>query len=36
MDIVQSHEDALVVTLRIRGFDVKKVVIDQGSGVEIM
>ena len=36
MDIVQPHEDALVVTLRIRGFDVKKVVIDQGSGVEIM
>ena len=30
------HDDALVVTLRIRGFLVKRVMIDQGSGVEIM
>ena len=36
MDIIQSHEDALVVSLWIRGFDVKRVMIDQGSGVEIM
>ena len=33
---IQPHDDALVVTLRIRGYDVKKVTVDQGSGVEIM
>ncbi|XP_030970338.1 uncharacterized protein LOC115990670 [Quercus lobata] len=33
---VQSHDDALVVTLRIGGYDVKRVMVDQGSGVEIM
>ena len=32
----QPHDDALVVTLRIGGFLVKRVMIDQGSGVEIM
>ena len=36
MDTVQPHEDAMVVTLRIEGFDVKRVMIDQGSGAEIM
>lgn len=36
MDTVQPHEDALVVTLQIRGFDVKRVMIDQGSGAKIM
>ena len=36
MDIVQPHEDALVVTLRIGGFDVKRVMIDQENGAEIM
>ncbi|XP_030941683.1 uncharacterized protein LOC115966623 [Quercus lobata] len=36
MDNVQPHEDALVVTLRIGGFDVKRVMIDQESGAEIM
>ena len=36
MDIIQSHEDALVVSLWIRGFDVKRVTIDQGNGAEIM
>ena len=35
-DTIQPHEDALVVTLRIRGFDVKRVMIDQGSWGEIM
>ena len=25
-----------MVTLRIRGYDVKRVLVDQGSGVEIM
>ena len=33
---IQSHDDALVVTLRIGGYDVKRVMIDQGSAVEIM
>ena len=34
--IVQPHDDALVVTLRIDGYDVKKVMIDQGSAAEII
>ena len=33
---MQPHDDALVVTLRIGGYDVKRVMIDQGSAVEIM
>ena len=33
---IQPHDDALVVTLRIGGYDVKRVMIDQGSAVEIM
>ena len=33
---IQPHDDALVVTLKIRGYDVKRVLVDQGSGVEIM
>ena len=33
---IQPHDDALVVTLRIGGYDVKKVMIDQGSGAKIM
>ena len=33
---VQSHKDALIVTLWIGGFDVERVMIDQGSGAEIM
>ena len=33
---VQPHDDALVVTLRIGGYDVKMVMIDQGSAVEII
>ena len=32
----QPHDDALVVTLRIGGFLIKRVMIDQGSGVKIM
>ena len=32
----QPHDDALVVTLRIGGYDVKRVMVDQGSAVEIM
>ena len=33
---IQPHNDALVVMLRIGGYDVKRVMVDQGSGVEIM
>ena len=33
---LQPHDDALVVTLRIRGYDVKRVMVDQGSSAEIM
>ncbi|XP_023895557.1 uncharacterized protein LOC112007446 [Quercus suber] len=33
---VQSHDDTLVVTARIGGFLVKRVMIDQGSGADVM
>ena len=33
---IQPHDDALVVTLRIGGYDVKRVMIDQDSATEIM
>ena len=33
---IQPHNDALVITLRIGGYDVKRVMVDQGSAVEIM
>ena len=33
---IQPHDDALVVTLRIVGFDMKRVLVDQGSAVEVM
>ena len=33
---IQSHDDALVITLRIRGYDVRRVMVDQGSAAEIM
>ena len=33
---IQPHDDALVITLRIGGYDVKMVMVDQGSAVEIM
>ena len=33
---IQPHNDALVVTLRIGGYDVKRVMVDQGSVAEIM
>ena len=32
----QPHDDTLVVTLQIREFDVKRVMVDQGSGAKIM
>ena len=33
---LQPHDDVLVVTLMIRGYDVKRVLVDQGSAVEVM
>ena len=33
---IQPHDDALIITLRIRGYDVKKVMVDDGSRAEIM
>ena len=33
---MQPHDDALVVTLRIRGYDVRRVLVGHGSDVEIM
>ena len=33
---IQPHDDALVITLRIGGYDVKRVMIDQDNTAEIM
>ena len=33
---LQPYDDALVVTFRIRRYDVKRVLVDQGSGAEII
>ena len=33
---IQPHDDALVITLRIGGYDVKRVMVDDGSGANIM
>ena len=33
---LQLHDDALVVTLKIGRYDVKKVLVDQGSRTETM
>ena len=33
---IQPHGDALVVTFRIGGYDVKRVMVDQGSCIEVM
>ena len=33
---IQPHDDALVITLRIGGYNVKMVMVDQGSTTEIM
>ena len=33
---IQPHDDALVVTLRIGGYDVRRMLVDQGSAVEVM
>ena len=36
IETIQPHDDALVVILRIVGYDVKKVMVDQGSCVKVM
>ena len=33
---IQPHDDALVITFRIGGYDMKRVMVDQGSVAEIM
>ena len=33
---IQPHDDALMITLRIWGYDIKKVMVDQGSTAKIM
>ena len=33
---IQPHDDALVITLQIGGYDVKRVMVDQGGTTEIM
>ena len=33
---IQPHDDAFMITLRIGGYDVKRVMVDQGSAAEIM
>ena len=33
---IQPHDDALVIILRIGGYDVKRAMVDQGSSAEIM
>ena len=33
---IQPHDDALVVMLRIGGYDLKRVMVNQGSAVEVM
>ena len=33
---MQPHDNALVVILRIGGYDVKRVLVDQGNDAEIM
>ena len=36
VETLQPYDDALMITLRIEGYDVKKVLVDQGSRAEIM
>ena len=33
---IQPHDDALVVMLRIGGYDMRRVLVDQGNAIEIM
>ena len=36
VETIQPHDDALVVTLKIGGYDMRRVLVDQESAVEIM
>ncbi|XP_030940008.1 uncharacterized protein LOC115964921 [Quercus lobata] len=36
IETIQPHDDTLVVTVRIGGYDVKRVLVDQGSAVKVM
>ena len=36
IETYQPHDDALVVNLRIEGYDIKRVLVNQGSGAKIM
>ena len=36
IETIQPHDNALMITLRIGGYDVKRVMVDQGSTAEIM
>ena len=36
IETIQPHDDTLVITLRIGGYDVKRVMVDQGSVAKIM
>ena len=33
---IQPYDDTLVVTFRIKGYDMKRVMVDQGSGAKII
>ena len=33
---IQPHDDALLITLRIGDYDVKRVIVDDGSAAEVM
>lgn len=35
-DTIQPHDDSLIVTLQIGGFNVRKVMIDKRSGAKVM
>ena len=34
--VLQPHEDALILTLGISGFDVRKILIDPGSSADLL
>ena len=34
--MIQPHDDALMITAQISGFLVKRVMVDQGSGADVM
>ena len=36
IETIQPHDDALMITLRIEGYDVKRVMVNQDSAAEIM